>query len=533
MIAMQRFAVILSTVVALVSTRVCRAADDTATLAPFVNDDTFLAAQIDLAALAKDNAGIGSKLLTFLPSVSDDAEELAAAVKSVEQVLHVLRDAGVDNMYVVAGLGDMHQHGGPLVVLHVSDRGRTENVAQALTPLLSQTKLMANDVEVRAHSSGAVLAGTRATVDRYTSLAGSSRDDLTAPLTQLATDGAVVAAVFCPGPDFRRVVRELWPELPEPLAPLRGELADRWLHVEAAVNLPPDARPRLALQATDPQAAETFVNLLSSLPAASDQFTELGPRREELKLYLQMILAAMPPRIDGTRVNIGFPTKEEEIAASRDIVSRAADAILESGRRQQRMKQFKQLAIVMHNYHDVYKHFPPAAICDAAGRPLLSWRVAILPYLEEGALYKQFHLDEPWDSPHNRTLIAKMPTIYADPDPKLRKLAREGKTTYQVPVGPETVFHNTTGTTFREIVDGTSQTIFIVEVEPLRAAVWTKPEDWEIDLAHPRRGVVRTDRNGFVAARCDGSAHFVPNDISEETLRALLTRAGRDVVNRP
>lgn len=126
-----------------------------------------------------------------------------------------------------------------------------------------------------------------------------------------------------------------------------------------------------------------------------------------------------------------------------------------------------------------------------------------------------------------------MPAIYTDPDPKLRKLAREGKTMYQVPVGSETVFHNTTGTTFREIVDGTSLTILIVEVEPLRAAEWTKPEDWEVDLAHPRRGVERTDRNGFVAARCDGSAHFVPNDIADETLRALLTRAGREVVARP
>ena len=64
------------------------------------------------------------------------------------------------------------------------------------------------------------------------------------PLVRLAGEGAVASYVFCPGPDFRRVVRELWPELPGALAPMRGELADRWLHLEAAINPPPNLIPR-------------------------------------------------------------------------------------------------------------------------------------------------------------------------------------------------------------------------------------------------------------------------------------------------
>ena len=75
------------------------------------------------------------------------------------------------------------------------------------------------------------------------------------------------------------------------------------------------------------------------------------------------------------------------------------------------------------------KHFPPAAICDKDGRPLLSWRVAILPYIDQEDLYKQFHLDEPWDSPHNRSLIEKMPGTYMDLGPKADQLNHEGKTT--------------------------------------------------------------------------------------------------------
>ncbi len=148
-------------------------------------------------------------------------------------------------------------------------------------------------------------------------------------------------------------------------------------------------------------------------------------------------------------------------------------------------------------------------------------------------LYKQFHLDEPWDSPHNRPLVEKMPAVYADPDPKLTQLAGEGKTTFQVPVGPETIFYHNEGTTIREISDGTSKTIALVEVTPQRAVVWTKPEDWEVDLAHPRQGVERTDRDFFLAAWCDGSVQSVPTSIDEKKLRALLTRAGGEVIDHP
>ena len=83
--------------------------------------------------------------------------------------------------------------------------------------------------------------------------------------------------------------------------------------------------------------------------------------------------------------------------------------------------------------------FPPAYTTDKAGKPLLSWRVLILPYLEQQALFKEFHLDEPWDSEHNRTLIAKMPAIYRCPL-ESAEAARQGKTRYLAPRGPSTIF---------------------------------------------------------------------------------------------
>src|SRR5262245_14860206 len=102
----------------------------------------------------------------------------------------------------------------------------------------------------------------------------------------------------------------------------------------------------------------------------------------------------------------------------------------------------KQVCIAMLAYHDEHGHLPPAVVRDRDGRPLYSWRVLILPYIEEDKLYKEFHLDEPWDSPHNLTLLPRMPKVYASageqpPEPH--------RTFLQVLVGPGTTFEKPEG----------------------------------------------------------------------------------------
>ena len=79
------------------------------------------------------------------------------------------------------------------------------------------------------------------------------------------------------------------------------------------------------------------------------------------------------------------------------------------------MNNLKQIGLAMHNYHDVHRTLPPAYHADASDRPLLSWRVLILPYLEQDALYREFHLNEPWDSDHNKKLIERIPAVYQSP----------------------------------------------------------------------------------------------------------------------
>src|SRR5437764_11415290 len=117
----------------------------------------------------------------------------------------------------------------------------------------------------------------------------------------------------------------------------------------------------------------------------------------------------------------------------------------------------------MHSYHDAQGRFPAAAGRGKGGKPLLSWRVHLLPYLEQDALYKEFHLDEPWDSEHNKKLIPRMPDIYLS---RLSALKRaDGKTTIVVPAGPKLVFNGTQKMTLRDITDGTTNTILIMDVD--------------------------------------------------------------------
>jgi hypothetical protein len=126
-----------------------------------------------------------------------------------------------------------------------------------------------------------------------------------------------------------------------------------------------------------------------------------------------------------------------------------------------------------------------------------------------------------------------MPAIFADPDPAIQSAAGAGKTTFQVPVGKETAFYNNDGTTLHEIADGTANTILIVDVAPTSAVEWTKPADWNVDLAHPREGLGSPPRDFVTAGYADGHIQALSRkQLEDKPLRASLTRAGGEAAER-
>jgi hypothetical protein len=181
----------------------------------------------------------------------------------------------------------------------------------------------------------------------------------------------------------------------------------------------------------------------------------------------------------------------------------------------------RQLAIAMHNYHDANRGFPRPAILDAAGKPLLSWRVELLPYLDEHTLYNHFQLDEPWDSPHNLDLLRYMPDTFAPPGLELED---PNGTFYQVFVGPGAVFDpgRKKAVSLASVTDGSAHTLLIVEAaEPVP---WTKPVDlpFAADQSLPKLGGIFF--GGFNAAFCDSRVRFLPGTLQDDepTLRALI-----------
>ena len=198
-----------------------------------------------------------------------------------------------------------------------------------------------------------------------------------------------------------------------------------------------------------------------------------------------------------------------------------------AARRAQCSNNLKQIALAYHNVHAATNAFPAPAIMSADGKPLLSWRVAILPYVDQQELYNKFKLDEPWDSPHNKALIKEMPAVYLCPD---RKDPEPGTTNYRVFVGDGALFQEGVGTPIQSVTDGTSNTIMVVESSD--AVPWTKPEDLKFDPnAKPSLyGAGSPHKGGFQAAFADGSVRFIKNTINPITWKALITRASGEVI---
>jgi prepilin-type processing-associated H-X9-DG protein len=209
----------------------------------------------------------------------------------------------------------------------------------------------------------------------------------------------------------------------------------------------------------------------------------------------------------------------------------AVQSAREAARRAQCVNNLKQISLALLNYESANGAFPASAVKDTRGKPLLSWRVQILPYLEQKPLYDKFRQDEPWDSPHNKELLKYMPMVYACPS--RGSTVEAGMTHYRAFVGRGTAIATDRGARLADITDGTSNTITVVES---RAPVpWTKPDELPFDEnlnapAAPLFGAGSMHPGGFNAAFADGSIHFLKLSINPRVLHALITRSGGEVV---
>lgn len=264
---------------------------------------------------------------------------------------------------------------------------------------------------------------------------------------------------------------------------------------------------------------------LAMLNQAEDLLKNPPLKRDGSKMTAMVELEGTHPQMLVGMGAIGLGLTLPAVQKVRSAASRSVSA-----------NNLKQLALAFHNYAATYNQFPGDIVDKKTGKPLLSWRVALLPYIEQNAIYQQFKLDEPWDSENNLKLAKVVVKTYAIPTGQLAQDPQGNFLThYQALKGKNTLFEPGKKLNFPDVTDGTSNTIMFVEAK--NPVIWTKPEDIAFD---PAKDLPAIDTlfgghfsGGFNAAFGDGSVRFITNKIEPSVLKAIITRNGGEVTAVP
>jgi prepilin-type processing-associated H-X9-DG protein len=350
--------------------------------------------------------------------------------------------------------------------------------------------------------------------------------------------------------------KELLAEIPPPLAPLMkanllflGATLGKQAAIDARLSYADEAGSKEAEKAVQAglghakqmlaeykkQAEEKLFaknkgerSALEDLPEAAAALAALGFVNK-----VEEILGDFPLKRDGSSLAASivlpegpYTTAISGVAVSAGLLLPAVQKVREAAARMKSSNNIKQISLSFHNFESTYQRLPAAAICDRNGKPLLSWRVAILPYIEQDNLYKQFKLDEPWDSEHNIKLIQTIPAVYVHPSaPKVK--SDYPLTHYQVLVGNNAAFDLKKGSQFADFTDGLSNTIWLVEAE--KGVPWTKPDDIEYD---PKKlpALGKFFPGGVNAGFADGSVRFITHRVPASTWHLLIQRNDGQVI---
>lgn len=197
----------------------------------------------------------------------------------------------------------------------------------------------------------------------------------------------------------------------------------------------------------------------------------------------------------------------------------------------------RNIALALQQYHANFGSYPPPYIADASGKPLHSWRVLLLPYLDQKALHSQYRFDESWDGPNNSKLHNIVVKLFCCPADE--NASRKAETSYVVVTGPKTPWRGASShLRDADLLDGLSNTILVVEVAS-SGIHWMEHRDLDINQmpmtinARSGQGISSNHPGGANVAFANGRIEFLTNDTSPEILRALLTSSGKEPPGQP
>jgi|GEM_PF-2431074 len=443
--------------------------------------------------------------------VPEEKRELQPAVQMATGLVESLKTAGVKHLYVLVPTRVIND-GGPLVVIPCQDVTAVGNLAAML---LSSSG--ADAVLKINKRSGLVLVGPQKVIDRLAAAAedtaGDTRRDLLEPLSDPQRKDHL--AVFSLADAYRQELVAIWPDSLPASAPLQlspRQLASDIQRISLSWDLPPQIAVEATIETVDAAAAERVQKVLESVVSVVSAQANGDEGAESISSILQ-------PQREDNRIKLSLDE------ASIDTLLAQGKALAHIAHRSQTSNHLKQIGIAIHNYHDVYRHLPPKYFIDRQGQPLLSWRVAILPYIEQAALYQSMKLDQPWDAAGNRLLSSVVIRTYADQDGD-----DPNQTRFRVPVFPGSAWDGEgPPKTFQEITDGTSNTIAVIHAPAEAAVSWADPAEWKISPDNPMQEVFG-DREEVMVMFFDASVRTLRRDeLDNKKLAALLTIAGGEM----
>ncbi len=473
-------------------------------LHPFLSQETVAIGVIDLQRMDLE------KIVELQTRLSGHTKRSAAGLlqtaKQSQAKMQQLREAGVDKLYLLSPIQEFSIQKTVWICI-VNDNNDIEVAKESLTQL-QQTL----DINREVIAQGNVLVGSFE--DKYTQQILSA-DPQPAKIAEmaLASLGKFDFGVAIIGsPDTRRVLTELNPELPTPFRDLTAKMiADHVQWCSLGLSLE-EKTGSLVVQCSDDATS-----------------TQLGSAAKKLAPFLQSKFLLDPAvakhlqenfeaEIDGSRLvaDLSALFKDDGLA----LVMKKVTAMQIQN---QQLKRLQMIAKGCHQFAEANKKLPATANYDKDGKPLLSWRVHILPYMNQNNLYKLFRLDEPWDSEHNIKLLKMLPVCYFDTasNPNQDNI-ESGKTVYLRPTGKGTLFDGSTAPTFGMMHDGSVSTMLAVVISDEHAVEWTRPVDWSFDSKRPRKGLGIKDGTKLKIVTADGAVHLIRSDIAEEQLRNLV-----------
>lgn len=511
----------------------------------FADRHTFVVASIDIADLTEGES-LANRLASFVPEAHRAEFGETLAETETPAIVEVLkRHNAREGLIAVSFDGEMafKLTNGRAAVLRYQLLVAFDNpkqmiaCAQELSPRLRGTPLAIAPVDWQ-HLA---FVDKRHRRENHPSLGFLLRPDLVEPLTALRKQHAIAMVV---SPRWDPEMLDGTMELPAVIATLVAmQRSGTPEQVEVGIDLNQD-RAVVRLVAKD---AATAAALQQSLPPALaamlDSVAKTNPELDSAAVSAAISYEQDGNALKGT-IPLDNPAVQQLVWVTVGSQAKQAQAGVQQNKK---LNNFKQVMLALQNHHDTHRSFPaPQHFVDADGKPLLSWRVAILSFIEQKALYDRFHFDEPWDSQHNLEVAKDMPAVFADP--LHPELAAKGLTTVQRPIVTEPNatrnanvkqarrsgqrYHYRPGVTFANISDGSSMTIAIADVAPEHAVPWTKPDDWEVDLESPTAKLTAEGRERVVVGFFDGHARPLKLSIDPKSLSALLTMRGSEVINR-